>query len=245
MLSLMARQYNLNTQKIIALADGKRSSVQIAELVGLTPRYVRKVLLRLDLPRLHEGAQPGKANHQYKTGRRIDLDGYVLVTAPKDHPYARPRPNRKTKLMYEHRLVLEHTLGRYLLPEEVVDHVDGLTLHNSPENLRLFPSNAAHLSATKAGSAPNLSAAGSQNTGKRTDRGTVIERVDMHAIRRRRGDVRLRQILLAALSLGTDSQFLLGTHHHTTKAGIDMSSRSTIELALADLYARWEVAHVP
>lgn len=241
----MNQQRNQNTQQIVALADGRRSSVQIAELVGLSPRYVRKVMLRLNLPRLTEGAQPGGANHQYKSGRRVDLDGYVLVTAPKDHPFARQRTNRETKLIYEHRLVLEQTLGRYLLPEEVVDHIDGLTLHNAPENLRLFASNTDHLSATKAGSAPNLSAVGRRNTGIRTDLGKEIERVDMHATRRKRGDVRLRQILLAALSLGTDNPYLLGTSHHTKKAGIDMSERSTIEHALADLYARWEAAHTP
>jgi hypothetical protein len=236
---------NLNTQKIVALADGARTSAEIALIVGLTPRYVRKVLLRKNLPRLNEGGQPGGANHQYKTGRRIDHDGYAQVTSPKDHPYARLRTNRGTKLIAEHRLILEQKLGRFLLPEEVVDHIDGLTLHNSPANLRLFASNTEHLSVTKAGSAPNLSAAGALNTGIRTDLGKAIGRVDMHAIRRKRGDVRLRQILLAALSLGTDSPYLLGTSHHTKKAGIVMSSRSTIERALADLYARWEVAHTP
>ena len=234
---------NENTQKITALSDGVRSSIEIAEIVGLSPRYVRKVMLRYDLPRLGRGAQPGKENHQYKSGRRIDLDGYVLITAPKDHPYARQRTSRGTKLIFEHRFVLEQKLNRYLLPEEVVDHIDGLTLHNSPENLRLFASNAGHLSATKAGHAPKLSTAGSRNTGIRTDLGQEISRVDMHGVRRKRGDVRLRQILLAALSLGTDSPYLLGSSHHTTKAGIDMSSRSTIEHALVDLYARWELAH--
>lgn len=236
----MPREWNENTKQIAALADGHRTSAQIAVLVGLTPRYVRKVLLRLDLPRRGEGAQPGQANHQFVSGRRIDPDGYVLVTAPQDHPHARQRTNRKGKMIYEHRLVMEQTLGRYLRPEEVVDHVDGLTLHNAPENLRLFRSNQDHLSATLTGQAPNVSARGHQNTGIRTDLGAEISRVDMHAVRRARGDVRLRQILLAALSLGTDSPFLSGTHHHTTKAGIDMSSRSTIQRALDDLYARWE-----
>lgn len=230
---------NENTERIVALADGIRTSVEIADLVGLTPRYVRKVLLKLDLPRRGEGAQPGSANHQYKTGRRIDSDGYVLVTAPSDHPYARQRTNRAGKLIYEHRLVLEQKLGRYLLPEEVVDHVDGLTLHNAPDNLRLFSSNAEHLAATTVGRTKLWSAQGYQNIGTRTDRGKAIQRVDSYGQRRKSGDVRLRQILLAALSLGTDSPYLLGTHHHTKKAGIDMYCRSTIQRALDDLYARW------
>jgi len=230
---------NENTKKIVALADGTRTSAEIAGLVGLTPRYVRKVLLRLDLPRRGEGAQPGAANHQYKTGRRIDSDGYVLVTAPSDHPYARQRTNRAGKLIYEHRLVLEQKLGRYLLPEEVVDHVDGLTLHNAVDNLRLFASNAVHLKETTTGRAKQWSAQGRQNIGVRTDLGAKIQRVDSYHRRRKAGDVRLRQILLAALQLGIDSPFLLGSSHHTKKAGIDMSCRSTIQRALDDLYARW------
>lgn len=229
---------NENTQKIIALSDGTRSSAEIAELVGLSPRYVRKVMLKWNLPRLNEGAQPGKQNHQYKSGRRIDHDGYALVSAPKDHPYARPRPNRKTKVMFEHRLVMESKLGRYLLPEEVVNHIDGLTLHNHPDNLRLFASNGEHLAVMATGPR-NWSEAGRRNIGTRTDRGTKIEPVDSYRLRRDSGDVRLRQILLAALKLGADSPYLLGTIHHTTKAGIDMSSRSTIQRAWDDLLARW------
>jgi hypothetical protein len=112
-------------------------------------------------------------------------------------------------------------------------------------NLRLFASNADHLSATLSGIAPKISEAGRRNTGIRTDLGQAIVRVDMHDARRRRGDVRLRQILLAALQLGIDSPYLLGTSHHTKKAGIDLSSRSKIERALADLYSRWEQAHTP
>ena len=229
---------NENTRKIVALADGQRSSAEIAKLVGLSPRYVRKVLLRKNLPRLTEGSRSGAANHQFVSGRRIDLDGYALVTAPKDHPYGRTRPNRDAKVILEHRLVMEEKLGRYLRPEEVVDHVDGLTLHNAPENLRLFASNGEHLAATATG--PRFwSDEGLQNIGARTDRGRVIERVDSYHRRRAPGVVRLRQILLLALQLGTDSPYLLGTHHHTTKAGIDMSSRSTILRALDDLYAKW------
>lgn len=229
---------NANTQKIIALADGTRSSVEIAELVGLSPRYVRKVMLRRNLPRLGEGAQPGTRNHQFVAGRRVDRDGYVLVTAPKDHPYARKRTNRDIKLMFEHRLVVESMLGRYLLPEEVVDHIDGLTLHNHPDNLRVFASNGRHLAVTATGQR-NWSAAGYRNIGARTDLGVEIERVDTYRRRRDSGDVRLRQILLLALKLGIDSPYLLGTTHHTTKAGIDMSSHSTIQHALDELYMRW------
>jgi hypothetical protein len=231
---------NETTKKLIELSDGTRSSAEIAQLLGVGRRYVSKIQKLRDLPRLPEGARPGEDNHQFESGRRIGLDGYVLVTAPQDHPYARRRTKRETKLIPEHRLVLEATLGRYLLPEEVVDHIDGLTLHNAPSNLRLYASNRHHLSETLAGRAPALSPAGAKNTGIRTDLGREIQRVDMYRQRKEAGDVRLRQILLAMLSLGTDSPHLLGTRRHIEQAQIDMSARSTIERALADLHARWE-----
>lgn len=235
-----------NTKCIVSLADGIRTSRDIADIVGLSPRYVRKVMARMGLPRRSEGAQIGERNHQFRGGRRIDCDGYAVVSAPEGHPYARKRKGSSSPgIILEHRLVVERKLGRFLHPQEVVDHIDGLTLHNDPSNLRLFGQNADHISVTCVGKPPKISERGRRNIGRRTDLGITIEPVDMHSIRRKRGDVRLRQILLAALRLGTDSPFLLGSSHHTKKAGIDLSSHSTITRALDDLYARWEWLHIP
>jgi len=230
-----------NEQRVTALADGKLTSSEIAQRLGLNPRHVRKILLRLDLPRLGEGGRPGASNHQFETGRRIALSGYVLITAPQGYTgTTKARPGRPGgKLVWEHRYVLEQALGRALLPSESVDHVDGLTLHNSPENLRAFASNAEHLQETLAGRVPRWTEAGHQNMFLRHRQPEALVRIDIHRQRRASGDLRLRQILLAALQLGTDSPYLLGSSRHTTKAGTDMSSRSTIEAALADLYTRW------
>lgn len=226
---------NASAQLILPHCDGLRTSAEIAVLVGLSPRYVRRLMQAHDMPRLPEGGRVGEGNHQFQSGRRVDPDGYVLVTAPSDHPHARQRTNRKTKLMYEHRLVAEQSLGRYLRPEEVVDHKDGLHLHNAPTNLRVFASNAEHLRETLTGMCPSWSEAGYQNMLLRHRPDVALQRVDTHRQRKGTGVVRLRQILLAALTLGIDSPFLSGTSYHTTKAGIDMSSRSTIERALAGL----------
>lgn len=147
-------------EQIRNIADGKLSSKDIAAIVGATPKYVQSILFQYNLPRLAQGAQLGEDNPSYLHGRKIDLDGYVLVRSPKDHPYSRSRKNRNYGIIYEHRLVAEQKLGRFLLPSEVVDHIDGLHLHNHPDNLRVFPSNSAHLQATITGSTPNWSQAG-------------------------------------------------------------------------------------
>lgn len=70
---------------------------------------------------------------RYKTGQ-----GYIVVFSP-DHPHASVR-----KTVFEHRLVMEQVIGRYLKPEEVVHHKNGIKDDNRPENLELLPSQGAH-----------------------------------------------------------------------------------------------------
>lgn len=225
---------NENTQKIIDLSNGRRSSAEIAAMTGLTARYVRKVMTRHNCPRLQPGSQPGKKNHQYKTGRRIDRDGYALVSVA-NHPFARKRPGRKMGQVFEHRLIVEDMLDRYLEPGEVVDHVDGLKLHNHPDNLRLFATNAEHLRQTVG--VPEWSVSGWRKIN--SPRAKALPRVDIHHQRKKRGDVRLQQILLAALRFGIDSPYLLGTRQHLVNTGIDPRSHSNLKRALAALDRRY------
>lgn len=225
--------------EVRALADGTRSSTEIAEMLGRNPRHIRKILTRHDLPRLHEGAQAADRNHQFRAGRRITLNGYALITPPEGHPTATPRKGRNAGYMFEHRFVLEQKLGRLLERTERVDHVDGLTLHNHPDNLRVFASNADHLRETLSGRVPHWSPEGYRNMLLRHRQPEGLQHVDIHHLRIAAGAVRLRQILLAALQLGTDSPHLSGTQRWTRQARIDMSSRSTIERALAELCQQW------
>lgn len=225
--------------KIAALCDGETSSKEIAAYLGESAKYVQHTMKRWNLPRIKQGGATGKANGNYKHGRRIDRDGYALLTAPEDHPYARKRANRPSGLIYEHRLVMENHLGRYILPTETVDHIDGLRLHNAPSNLRLFSSNAEHLKKTTTGRIPAWSAEGLENMRKANRCGLVGQRVHTYEKMKKSGDARLREILLAALQLGADSPFLLGTSHHLEKAGISDLSRSNLILELEKLSQKY------
>lgn len=217
-------------QQVAAIADGILSRTQIAEQLGCTEARVKKALARNPhIPRRRVGPPPGERNPAWVGGRMVDLDGYVLLAT---------KPTR----ISEHRVVMERELGRPLLPGEVVAHIDGITIHNAPANLRLFATNGEHLRATISDREKQVSQAGKRNirAQKKNLVGTVLAPVDTYRLRKERGDVRRLAILRAALELGTAHPCLLGTTHWLEQSGIDPTSRPSLERALADLKCRYD-----
>ena len=137
------------------LAEGYFSH-EIAPLIGKTPKAVQKTMRRYDFPVMHNFCVPEMEERpDFLTGEQIDKHGYVSRRV-KGHPHATKYGN----YVRVHRLVMEEKLGRYLTPEEVVDHIDGNPSNNHPDNLRVFPNNAEHLRQTLKGRCPKWSEEG-------------------------------------------------------------------------------------
>ena len=88
----------------------------------------------------------GKRPHNFK-GRRDRADGYQRIIVPSSYPNPCELTASGRRYALEHRVVMEQHIGRYLLPTEVVHHIDGNPRNNTISNLELFANNAAHIHA--------------------------------------------------------------------------------------------------
>ncbi len=86
----------------------------------------------------HKGKYTGENNPRWNNGIKKMMSGYITIASP-NHPL-----KGKYGYVFKHRLVMEKKLGRYLLPEEVVHHLNKIKNDNRIENLKLFATTGKH-----------------------------------------------------------------------------------------------------
>ena len=86
-------------------------------------RHVCSLKCRKKLPYLNIGSNNGNWN-----GGKIMMNGYIAVRSPK-HPF------NHGGYVFEHRLIMEKVLNRYLKQSEVVHHINGIQTDNRRKNL--------------------------------------------------------------------------------------------------------------
>jgi hypothetical protein len=139
------------------IENEKLTQEQIAARWGKDRTTIQRWCYRFGLVTQRSGPRSGAQHTGWKGGRRL-VGGYWYVYAP-DHPLA-----TKQQYVLEHRLVIEDRLGRYLLPTEVVHHIDGNRQNNAPENLMVFARNSEHLRYELIGRVPKWTLEGRERT---------------------------------------------------------------------------------
>jgi hypothetical protein len=80
-----------------------------------------------------------KFDESLMSPEKIKHNGYIWIRAPKHSK------SNKQGYIYEHRLIMEKHIGRELLSNEVVHHINNIRNDNRIENLQLFLGNGKHL----------------------------------------------------------------------------------------------------
>lgn len=73
----------------------------------------------------------GIDNPSWRGGKSLSPNGYIIIRNT-EHPFA-----KGNGYVFEHRLVMESQIGRYLKPSEIVHHRNGIITDNRIENLEL------------------------------------------------------------------------------------------------------------
>ena len=107
--------------------------------------------------------------------------GYQYCTTTPEHPYGERRKDRKKKYVYLHRAVMERHLGRYIKPDEQVDHKDGNKTNNVLSNLVLVKRGPHQKDHTNRGNHFwKKSPMNKKRKKKATDRATALRVIDRY-----------------------------------------------------------------
>lgn len=124
--------------RILELRRQGMSQKNIGDQIGISQAVVGRALKKMGLPTVE--LRSGVNHPSYKGGRITTDQGYVMLLAEKSDGIASAMATRMGYVA-EHRLVMARAIGRPLMPEETVHHINGDRTDNRIENLQLWQGN--------------------------------------------------------------------------------------------------------
>lgn len=82
----------------------------------------------------HGNHAKGRKTGRWNKEKMLSPGGYVKIRVGKSHPLSCPNG-----YCYEHKLVMVAALGRQIMPNEVIHHINGDKTDNRIENLEVVP----------------------------------------------------------------------------------------------------------
>lgn len=109
---------------------------KIAKKLNVSTNVIRKYFKKYNMKFRNTNesrkiAVIGNKNPNWKGGKLLKRNGYIQIYMP-EHPQCNSRG-----YIYEHRLIMEKNIGRYLEKYEVVHHIDFNKCNNNISNLMI------------------------------------------------------------------------------------------------------------
>lgn len=108
--------------------EGKRVCLDCDKIININSSRCRECQPISQKGATREGIA-GDKNYNWNGGKTLSKEGYILVNSPY-HPY-----KNNHGYVREHRLVMERSINRFLLPDEEVHHLNGNKTDNRASNL--------------------------------------------------------------------------------------------------------------
>lgn len=126
---------------IIPWNKGKKGVMPIPWNKGKRFAYAPHLKMRGKIPwnKNKEFPEFSGKNHFAWNGGKWIHSGYIMTKCP-NHPFL----NHYSGYVFEHRLIIEKIIKRYLKPKERVHHINGIKNDNRLENLMAFTNESNH-----------------------------------------------------------------------------------------------------
>lgn len=127
-------RHDVDFEEIVELYESGMTQHEVALALGTTQKVIYSRMKDNGyLPRAaYKRNQLGENNSYWRGGKSISSHGYVYIKSP-----GHPRANNSGDYVFEHIIVAEDVLGRFLTNEEVVHHINGMKTDNRVCNLYL------------------------------------------------------------------------------------------------------------